>query len=619
MTNETGTIRLSRMGGLYLQPGNASARIGLLTIAAILAIGFSLAYDNFGTWANANSIALASATLCIASLGTACLLISGNIDLSIGGIYALVGVIVAKLAVATDSGLVAMVGGLSVGLILGLVNGYLVRLLRLSPIIVTVASMIIFSGLAYLVTKGDTIGRLPSEFVAFGRSGIGPVKTPVIVALVLFLMVAFFLTRTRAGLRLYAIGGNADAARLAGIPVNRIVLFTYGFNGLIVAVAAIMTTSRLGIASPNAGSGLEFGVLTAVILGGIAFNGGMGRPLGILFGICAIGVLNAGLIFVGLPSYFQDISRGLLLLAALGADVFLQHRQKINDLKAPATPKAGKVNGSLSKAPERKTAFSAGSAPVLSVKGLQKRYGAVVAVAHADLDVSAGEVVCLLGDNGAGKSTLVKMISGAIPHDAGSISVNGEEVAVPTPNTMRSLGVETVYQNLALCDNLSIAHNLTLGDEPTRKLFGLPILRDDAAAIEMADTRLKGVATNVPSTRSLVSALSGGQRQAVAIARTMREDVKVVILDEPTAALGVHQTAAVLDMIRHLSERGVATILISHDEQTVKSVSDRIVVLRQGQVAAELKTAEIDEYTLLRLMAGMLPDELKTAADQDAG
>ena len=564
-------------------------------------------FPSFGTLANANSIALASAALGLAALGTACLLITGNIDLSIGGIYSLVGVVTAKVAIATGSAIAGGTAGLCVGLALGLINGLLVRWLTISPIIVTVATMIIFGGAAYLVTNGDTIGGLPVELVGFGRSFVGPIHTPVVIAVVAFLVVAYVLTRTVLGLRLYAIGGNRRAAQLSGIPTSRLLLGTFGFNGLMVGLAAVLTTSRLGIGSPMGGAGFEFGVLTAVILGGVAFNGGSGRPLGVLYGIAAIGVLNAGLIFIGLPFFVQDTARGALLLIALATDQLLERRRRKTGERAALA--GTRSLDTVPAVPRRTTAASANIQdeiqPVLVARSLTKRYGAVEALVDASLDVRAGEIVCLLGDNGAGKSTLIKILSGAIEADSGAVVVDGREVTQNTPRRMRDLGIETVYQDLALCENLSVAHNLSMGREPKMLLGGILPARDDRRATEIAGERLAALGAYLPSKDALVSNLSGGQRQAVAIARAVRPGSRVVILDEPTAALGVHQIEATLNTIRGIANRGTGVILISHDVSTVSNLADRIVVLRLGRVVLDRPMSTVKQDDLLRLMAGI--------------
>ena len=515
--------------------------------------------------------------------------------------------VTAKVAIATGSAIAGGTAGLCVGLALGLINGLLVRWLTISPIIVTVATMIIFGGAAYLVTNGDTIGGLPVELVGFGRSFVGPIHTPVVIAVVAFLVVAYVLTRTVLGLRLYAIGGNRRAAQLSGIPTSRLLLGTFGFNGLMVGLAAVLTTSRLGIGSPMGGAGFEFGVLTAVILGGVAFNGGSGRPLGVLYGIAAIGVLNAGLIFIGLPFFVQDTARGALLLIALATDQLLERRRRKTGERAALA--GTRSLDTVPAVPRRTTAASANIQdeiqPVLVARSLTKRYGAVEALVDASLDVRAGEIVCLLGDNGAGKSTLIKILSGAIEADSGAVVVDGREVTQNTPRRMRDLGIETVYQDLALCENLSVAHNLSMGREPKMLLGGILPARDDRRATEIAGERLAALGAYLPSKDALVSNLSGGQRQAVAIARAVRPGSRVVILDEPTAALGVHQIEATLNTIRGIANRGTGVILISHDVSTVSNLADRIVVLRLGRVVLDRPMSTVKQDDLLRLMAGI--------------
>ncbi|MEU8675429.1 ATP-binding cassette domain-containing protein [Streptomyces sp. NPDC048560] len=216
--------------------------------------------------------------------------------------------------------------------------------------------------------------------------------------------------------------------------------------------------------------------------------------------------------------------------------------------------------------------------PVLTLRGISKRFGAVQALSGFDLDVHAGEVVALVGDNGAGKSTAVKAIAGVNPPDEGVIEWQGHRVTINRPHDAQHLGIATVYQDLALCDNLDVVGNLFLGREITR--FGvLDEVRMDKRSRELLDT----LSIRIPSVRIPVASLSGGQRQTVAIARSLVGAPKVVILDEPTAALGVEQTAEVLDLVERLRERGLGTILISHNMVDVMAVADRIAVMRLGR------------------------------------
>ncbi|MFE6779675.1 ATP-binding cassette domain-containing protein [Streptomyces sp. NPDC057702] len=216
--------------------------------------------------------------------------------------------------------------------------------------------------------------------------------------------------------------------------------------------------------------------------------------------------------------------------------------------------------------------------PVLALRGISKRFGAVQALTDVELEVRAGEVVALVGDNGAGKSTLVKTIAGVGPADGGVIEWRGRRVRVERPHDAQALGIATVYQDLALCDNIDVVGNLFLGRELTR----LGIL-DEVEMERRARELLETLSIRIPSVRIPIASLSGGQRQTVAIARSMLGEPGLVILDEPTAALGVEQTAQVLDLVERLRERGLAVILISHNMADVKAVADRVAVLRLGR------------------------------------
>ncbi|MFE0426148.1 ATP-binding cassette domain-containing protein [Streptomyces sp. NPDC058953] len=218
------------------------------------------------------------------------------------------------------------------------------------------------------------------------------------------------------------------------------------------------------------------------------------------------------------------------------------------------------------------------AAPVLALRGVSKRFGAVQALTEVDLEVHAGEVVALVGDNGAGKSTLVKTIAGVHAVDDGTVEWRGRPVRIEKPHDAQDLGIATVYQDLALCDNLDVVGNLFLGRE-LRRSGVLDEIEMERRSHELLTT----LAIRIPSVRIPVASLSGGQRQTVAIARSLLGEPRLVILDEPTAALGVEQTAQVLDLVERLRERGLAIILISHNMADVQAVADRVAVLRLGR------------------------------------
>lgn len=214
---------------------------------------------------------------------------------------------------------------------------------------------------------------------------------------------------------------------------------------------------------------------------------------------------------------------------------------------------------------------------LLSLRGISKNFGAVSALTDIDLDIHAGEVVALVGDNGAGKSTLVKVLAGVFQPSSGSISYRGKPVTMSSPSAALELGIATVFQDLALCENLDVVANIFLGQE-------LKPFRLDEVSMEVrAWTLLNELAARIPSVRDVVASLSGGQRQTVAIARSLLLDPKIIMLDEPTAALGVAQTAEVLNLVERVRDKGLGVIMISHNMADVRAVADRIVVLRLGR------------------------------------
>jgi ABC-type sugar transport system ATPase subunit len=237
-------------------------------------------------------------------------------------------------------------------------------------------------------------------------------------------------------------------------------------------------------------------------------------------------------------------------------------------------------------------------APLLRLRGISKSFGAVHALVDIDLDVPSGEVTALAGDNGAGKSVLIKCIAGIHVPDGGELLWEGKRVNIRTPREASALGIETVHQDLALCDNLDIVQNMFLGRERVRH-FALAEEDMEKAA---GETLRSLAVTTVRSVRQLVASLSGGQRQSVAIAKAVLWNSKLVIMDEPTAALGVAQTKMVLELVRRLADRGLAVLLVSHNMNDVFEVADRVAVLRLGHLVAVHPASEIDAQIVVDFM-----------------
>jgi D-xylose transport system ATP-binding protein len=236
--------------------------------------------------------------------------------------------------------------------------------------------------------------------------------------------------------------------------------------------------------------------------------------------------------------------------------------------------------------------------PLLGLRGITKNFGPVEALRYCDLDIPAGKVTALIGDNGAGKSTLIKTIAGIYAPSSGQIFWEGKEVHIRTPREADELGITTVYQDLALCDNLDIVQNMYLGHEATK--FGL--LNEINMELETKKLLNDLSVFTVQSVRQLVGSLSGGQRQAIAVARAVMRDAKLVIMDEPTAALGVSQTRLVLDLIETLAGRGIAVLVISHNLTDVFAVADRIAVLHLGTLISSGPVSDYDTASAVDLI-----------------
>jgi D-xylose transport system ATP-binding protein len=272
------------------------------------------------------------------------------------------------------------------------------------------------------------------------------------------------------------------------------------------------------------------------------------------------------------------------------------------------TPSAGDMMSPVPEQPAR-------GEPRLLLRGINKSFGAVRALTDVDFEVYAGEVVGLVGDNGAGKSTLIKTIAGVGPADSGEIFVEGQPVKLTSPQVATRLGIETVYQDLALCDNLDVVANLFLGHEE----------HTPALSLRENDMELRGLGVlrtlevKIPSVRSLVASLSGGQRQSIAVAKAILRNARVVLLDEPTAALGVAQTRQVLNLILRLRDQGLAVVVISHNLADVFEVVDRVIVLRLGRRVATFDIKSTTPERVVAAITGAEFGELRSATTDNNG
>lgn len=244
-----------------------------------------------------------------------------------------------------------------------------------------------------------------------------------------------------------------------------------------------------------------------------------------------------------------------------------------------------------------------GETPLLELEGIKRNFGAIEALKGISFSIARGEVIALLGDNGAGKSTLVKIISGFMPPSAGRMRFEGRDVNFANPAEAKAAGIETVYQDLSLCTNVDVVANFFMGREIVKRYFGIPVLQEREMEKAVA-AALSNAGTRIPSLRTNVEYLSGGQRQAIELNRFVHWGGKLVLLDEPFAALGVEQTRRGLEMIRRIASQGIGVVIITHIMAQAFQVADRIVVIRQGQVAGNVASSDTSPDEVVRMITG---------------
>jgi ribose/xylose/arabinose/galactoside ABC-type transport system permease subunit len=295
-------------------------KYGMVLILCLITIVFSLLSPNFLTYSNIVSVLRQVSIIGIIAAGQTLVIITAGIDLSVGSIVALAGIVSAMVALGTESALLGIAAGLVTGTVIGLFNGILISKLKLTPFIVTLASMTLFAGTALVVSGGNPIIVSEPLFKFIGQGYIGPIPFPVIILLFIYLFFFLLLKKTVHGQYIYSIGGNEKATILAGVKVDKHKIIVYATSGFLAALASIILTSRLSSASPVAGAGYELDAIAAVILGGTSLFGGRGNVLGTLIGVLILGVLTSGMNLINVSPFYQNIAKGIIVLVAVIID-----------------------------------------------------------------------------------------------------------------------------------------------------------------------------------------------------------------------------------------------------------------------------------------------------------
>ena len=602
--SDTGNDRSSRaIKGVLL-----ALKAGPLFILALMILFLWAATEGhvFLTLGNIGNVLEQSGGVCIIALGQLLVILTRGIDLSIGSNVSLCCVMVTVVYRDTGSTWLAIGVTLLTGFSVGLVNGLLLVWGRLPhPFIATLATLSICAGLALYIAGGSTVlgspsivhklggGRIPG-IPGAGHIGWFPYATLVVI--VFTVICAVILHKLVWGRWIYAVGGSPEAAVRTGVPMNATLISVYVMSGLSGAIGghALRRDRERWLAVHRTGHGAQrhcCGHHRRRELPGRPWRRPE-RP-----DRCVD------------PRGHAQRPQPARSRPQLPVHRRRSRRRRRGRARRPAGLRREPVPqhaGETRMTDAVHTAAPSDVEPVLSVRGATKTFGAVVALDGVDLEVRSGEVLALLGDNGAGKSTLIKCISGVHKLDRGEIRIDGAPVQITSPADARSHGIETVYQDLALFDNLNPTANFFAGREvagPSWLPRGLQWMKQKEMSTRTKDL-LDRLQIRLPDFDADVALMSGGQRQAVAVARAVAFSSKLVILDEPTAALGLRESARVLELVDRLRTSGVAVILISHSMDHVMAVADRAMVMRRGRKIGEAPATADNQEQLVSWIVG---------------
>ena len=585
---------------------------GLVAAFAVFSI---LRPDLFLTQDNGINVASLAAQYGIVAVGVTMLMIAGHFDLSVGTIVGLTGWAMYYFGnVLGLPPIVTILCTLAFGTLLGAVNGVIQVRTGLPSFIITLATSLVYRGLLTMNTSGfPVVVKFPASYaqVIAGKHLFG-YRMSLLWFLVVAVLATLFLLRTRMGNWAFAIGQNPTAAKNLGVPVARTTVTLFALSGFTSGVAGVVVAVQYFSIDANRGVGWELIAIAMTVIGGTLLTGGYGSVLGTVLGAFMYAMVNAGLLLIGLQGYWVNIFLGIVVLVAVLINrvvidrfVMSPNRTALEQPIIVADEAGARGGAGPSYAATRADATRPAGAtkPVVALRDVTMSFQSVTALRNISIEAREGKVLALLGDNGAGKSTLIKVLSGVYQPTSGSVEVDGRPVTLRSAHDARAAGISTVFQDLAVCDLMSIARNMVLGNEPLKR-FGPLRIYDAKKADRVTTDALAALGVDLRRQLSDPAAtLSGGQKQAVAIARAIVYGSRCLILDEPTAALAVRQTQQVLDQVRRARDAGQAVILITHNLQQAMSVADEVVVLARGRVMGQFSSADADLERVTQLVA----------------
>jgi len=602
----------NRVQRLFIRP-EMGAAIGAVAIFVF----FLIVAPPFRSPEALATVLYASSTIGIMACAVALLMIGGEFDLSSGVAVTTSSLAASMLAYNLHLNLWAGAGlALIVALAVGFFNGYLVMKTKIPSFLITLGTLLMLTGINLAVTKlisgqvatpsvNDMAGWASAQKVfssSFTIAGVS-IRITVLWWLLFTAVATYVLFKTRIGNWIFAVGGDQESARAVGVPVTAVKVGLFMFVGFCAWFAGMHLLFAFNTVQSGQGVGNEFIYIIAAVIGGCLLTGGYGTAIGAAIGAFIFGMVQQGIVYAGWnPDWFKFFMGVMLLFAVIANNASATTPRR-------GDPMTATVDHKVDEAP------SGGKVPLVELKNVGKSYGNITALNGISLRVHAGEVTGILGDNGAGKSTLIKIISGLHQQSEGELLVDGQPTKFGSPKEALGKGIATVYQNLAVVPLMPVWRNFFLGQEIRKKSFPFSLDANAMRATTLSELHKMGI--DLPDVDVAIGSLSGGQRQCVAIARAVFFGARVLILDEPTAALGVKQSGVVLKYITAAKDAGFGVVFITHNPHHAHMVGDHFVLLNRGKQKLDCTYDEIDLEHLTQEMAG--GDELAALSHELRG
>jgi ribose transport system ATP-binding protein len=576
----------------------------LVGIIVLLFAVFSIIANGFFDLYTVMNIIKQSAAIGIAAYGMTFIMLTGGIDLAAGSSLALVGAVAALVMKSVQGSggseisvfLSGFMGTVLAACLVQAVSGFIIGFLGVNAFIATLAMSYMARGLAMTLMRSDRVLVSNSIYTFFGQKSLFSFRMPAsfLLIIVMFFIAHLLLSRTKFGRRTYAIGGNPVAAEASGINVKLQTFWVYVLSGLFIAMATMINIGRARSAQPYAGTGFEFSVITAAVLGGCSLTGGVGNIRSTTLGIIALGIITTGLNMFSVTPFFDYLIKGGLILGAV-----LLNKINFN----VGTGVKSSVYSAHRRGTASKEVFDTeqrGVSHTLEFRHITKAFPGVVALDDVSLTVAPGTVHAICGENGAGKSTLVKILSGVYTKDEGELLIDGKQAIIRSPIDSKKMGIAVIYQELSTVPELNVYQNMFLGKEILTRIR--PFINRKRMNREAAKLlKQQNLELNI---NRRIGDYTVGQQQMVEIAKAVGANAWLLVMDEPTSAITETDKENLFRIIKELKNRGISIIYITHRMQEIMQIADEVTVLRDGSHIATLPIAGVDEKKLIKMMIG---------------